>query len=327
MKPTQPCIARRRLVAGLAAMSALPAVSFAQDAWPARPIKIIVPLPPGGGVDVLARVMAEELHAQLKADVVIDNKPGGAGVLGVRQVAAAPADGYTLGYGHSGLLTVQAMGAKIDVFQLAWIGRMSTSPFVLAVRADSPYRTPAELVAAMRAQPGTITYGSGGAGTPGHIATAILEDRMGVQGLHIPYKGAIEVATAMAGGQVEFGIGLLSGMAPLAQGGRLRLLAVTSATRVPGFPDLPTLAEAGVPGYAFDAWGGLFAPPGTPEAIVGRLGRLMPTLLATERMKQAAKLQGLLLDYADAKTLGAQLRKDYETEQRLVGKLGLTLNS
>lgn len=319
-------IFRRRALALLAALPWIPSPARAQGHWPERELRVVVPVPAGGAVDLLVRALAEQMRQSLGKAVVVDNRPGAGGLLGTKIASQAAPDGYTLAYIHSGLVTVQAMNPKLDLLkEFRMVARLTHGPFGLAVRADSPYKTAQELFAAVRAQPGKLTFGSGGVGSPAHLAVEHLEDKLpGFKALHVPYKAAIETVNAIIGGQVDFTISVLGTLTPLVQSGKLRLLAVTGRSRLSIMPDVPTLTEAAVPGYVFEPWGSFAVPAGTPDAVVDRIFQVLPAALASAPVKELVVRGGSVVELIDGRTFAAQLARDIVAEQALVKRLGMT---
>jgi tripartite-type tricarboxylate transporter receptor subunit TctC len=296
------------------------------QAWPARPLKIVVPYPAGGAPDATARRIAEKLSAQLGQPVVVENKPGGSAVIGARAVATAPADGYTLLYLVSAHATVQAMGGRLDLErEFAPIARTGTSPFVAVVSADAPWPTLRAFLDAARAQPGRYTYGTAGVGSPAHIAVERIRERVpGLDLLQVPFKGAVESANALVGGQIDFSVGVLAAILPHLKSGRLRALALTTPERLAVLPDVPTMVEAGVPGYGFDAWGGVAAPAGTPAEIVTRLHAAIAKGSAEADYRAYADSVGQQVSVSDSPQAFAQeIRETLARERETVGRLGL----
>ncbi len=319
-------ISRRHLLGGLIAAPALVANAFAQGTWPSAPIRIVVPSPAGGGVDVFARVVGEQLAAALKQTVIIDNKPGASGLIGTKAVSQSAPDGYTIAYLHSGLVTVQAMNPRLDLLkELRPVAKLSYSPFMAVVSAESKYKTMQDLVADVQANPGKLTFGSGGPGSPAHLAVEYIEEKLGnFKAVHVPFKGAAEAANAIVGGQVDFQVGLLAAAIPLVQGGKLRALAVTSAKRLPQLPNVPTMSEAGVPGFVFEPWGGFGVPAGTPDAVIARLNEVLPGILASAPVRDVMAKQGSFVDYAPPSALTAQIARELEVDRVVVKRLGMT---
>lgn len=260
----------------LAAAGLAPALARAQTgAFPNRPIRIVVPLPPGGSPDYLSRLLAERLPATLGQPIVVENKPGAGGTIGREFVARAAPDGYTLVMSESAHVFSAALGAKLPydpIRDFEPIALMGVIPFVLTVNASFPAQTLNEFLAAARAKPGTLTYGSAGVGAPHQFAAELLATMSGVQFVHIPYKGSAGIIPALLANEISFTIGAVNSLLPHYKAGKLRPLAVASTSRSGAIPDVPTIAEAGpLPGYAVDIWLGVLGPAGTPRPIVERL--------------------------------------------------------
>lgn len=252
----------------------LPLAAPAQS-WPAKPIRVIVPFTPAGGTDVLTRRLAEKISAATKWALVIDNKPGAGGNIGLDALAKSAPDGYTLGMGQTANLAINpSLYAKLPFDPLkdfAPIGLVSAQPMVLVVSADSPYRSLAEVVAAAKVKPDALTMASAGSGTVGHLAGELFARRAGVKLLHIPYKGASPAVTDLMGRQVDIMFANTQSVMTLVTAGKLRALAVSSAQRVKPLPAVPTIAESGYKGFEAVTWSGLVAPTGTPAEIVAQL--------------------------------------------------------
>jgi tripartite-type tricarboxylate transporter receptor subunit TctC len=269
---------RRRLLTALAlgALLAFPlGEAGAQGAaWPSRPIRFIVPLPPGGANDLLARVFAERLQAALGQAVVVENKPGAGGNVGTEFVAKQPADGYTILLSSNTHVLNVSFFAKLPydpIRDFEPVTLVATIPFVLTVNPNLPVHTMKEFLAYARAHPGS-TYATAGIGTPHHLGAELLKTMTGIDIVHVPYKGAAFLVPALLTGEVTFSIASISSLVPHFKSGKLRAIAVASETRTPLLPDVPTIAEAGpLPGYAIDVWFGVLAPAGTPRPVVDRL--------------------------------------------------------
>ncbi len=269
---------RRRLLTALA-LGALLAFPFGEagaqgSAWPSRPIRFIVPLPPGGANDLLARVFAERLQAALGQPVVVENKPGAGGNVGTEFVAKQPADGYTILLSSNTHVLNVSFFAKLPydpIRDFEPVTLVATIPFVLTVNPNLPVHTMKEFLAYARAHPGS-TYATAGIGTPHHLGAELLKTMTGIDIVHVPYKGAAFLVPALLTGEVTFSIASISSLVPHFKSGKLRAIAVASETRTPLLPDVPTIAEAGpLPGYAIDVWFGVLAPAGTPRSVVDRL--------------------------------------------------------
>jgi len=267
---------RRSLIAA-AALAVLAGASYAQ-AWPAKPIKLVVPFPPGGGTDAVARLVANKLTTQTGWTIVIDNKPGAGGNLGLDAVAKAAPDGYTIGLGQTANLAINpALYSKMPFDPLkdfAAITTVASQPVVLIVNATSPLKTLADVVSASKAKPESLRIGLAGNGTVGHLAGEMLERRADFKMLNVPYKGAGPAMNDLLGNQVELNFANTAAAIPQLAGKKVRALAVSSGQRirnVPELADVPTVAEAGYPGFDAITWTGFVAPAGTPAPVVDRL--------------------------------------------------------
>jgi tripartite-type tricarboxylate transporter receptor subunit TctC len=280
-------IPRRALLASLAAPLAAPAL--AQAPWPARPIRLLVGYSPGGGVDVTARRIAQKLSAQLGQPVVVDNKPGGTGAVAAAEAARAAADGYTLFAMDNSYATLPLRFSNLAFNHVAAFQPITVTafaPLFLGVARNASYVDLSALIAAAKAQPEKIAYGTGGNGSVPHFATLAFERAAGVQLFHVPFRGANEAVLAVLSGTVQMTIISIGSALGSLQSGDLRPLAISGQQRVPALPNAPTFTEAGLPGYAVSAWFGLAAPQGTPDAIVDRLYQGVRTALADSDMRQ-----------------------------------------
>lgn len=276
-------IRRRPLLAGALAAVAAP-LAFAQDKWPAQTVRFIVPFPPGGGTDIVGRLIVDKIASLTGWNFVVDNRAGAGGNIGLDAVAKSKPDGYTIGIGQTANLAINpALYPKMPydpVRDFAPIALVAGQPVVLVVRADAPYRTLADLVAAAKAKPGSLAMASAGNGTVGHLAGELFAHRADVKIVHVPYKGAAPAATDLMGGQVDFYFATPQAAIPLIKGNRLRALAVTSLKRVPVLPDIPTIDESGWRGFEASDWKALVAPAGTPADIVKRINAAVDKALS-----------------------------------------------
>lgn len=274
-------------------------IAQAQDAYPSKPIRIIVPYPTGGFNDTLGRLVAAKLSVAWKQPVIVDNKPGGGTVIGTQAAAAAPADGHTL-------LVVQfPFAANPWLYKsLPYDSAKAFAPVVLAGRspmlivshAAGRLRTLGDVLAAAKARPGALNYGSSGAGSSNHLAMALFENVSGTRMTQVPYKGSTPMLTDLAGGQVELAVDLLPHVLPFIQSGKVRPLAIAGAERSPLMPELPTTTEAGVPGYEVTSWHGFVVPAGTPQPVIDKLNRELNAILAMEDVKKVFAQQGVVPD-------------------------------
>lgn len=274
----------RRDALCLAAGTAIAAATQAQaQAFPSRPIRFIVPFPPGGSLDVAGRIIAERLTVVLGQPVVIENRPGAGGNVGADVVAKSPPDGHTI---LMGALSIQAVNPHLyrsmpfdSLRDFVAITQVGNVPNVLIVRADSPINTVQELIAAARANPQSTNFGSGGNGSGGHLAGALLNDVAGLRVEHIPFAGGAPALNALLGGTTQYMFDNLANAWGMLQGGRVKPIAVTTTTRSALLPNIPTMAEAGVAGFDISTWFGVFAPTGTPPDIVARLHQTIAGVL------------------------------------------------
>ena len=316
---------RRRALLATAVGTAL-ALAFvagaarAQDSYPIKPIRIVVPYPAGGFNDTLGRLVATKLSVAWKQPVIVDNKPGGGTVIGTQAAATAPADGYTL-------LVVQfPFAANPWLYKsLPYDSAKAFAPVVLAGRspmlivshAAGPLRTLGDVLAAAKAKPGALNYGSSGAGSSNHLAMALFESVSGTRMTQVPYKGSTPLLTELAGGQVDLAVDLLPHALPFIQSGKVRALAIASTERSPLMPELPTAAEAGVPGYEVTSWHGFVVPAGTPQPVIDKLNRELNTILAMDDVKKVFAQQGVVPDGGTP----AQFRRFIDSQMTLWKKV------
>src|ERR1700760_3137337 len=274
----------------LFALAALVLVSVTSNgsalaAYPDRVIKLVVPFAPGGGTDVIARTLAQEMAKNLGVNIVIENKPGAGTIIGTQAVAVSEPDGYTLLMGTFANAVNPSLNAKLPYDQhrdFAPVALVARSFNVVVVNPKSPIKSIADLIAAAKASPGKLSYGTFGIGTSAHLAGELFKDMAKVNLATIHYKGAAPAITDVISGQIQVMFTTVASCASLVESGQLRALAVTSAERSPAFPDLPTVAEAGVPGYAAESWYGLFAPAKTPADVIARLNRSAATAVQSD---------------------------------------------
>ena len=270
-----PLITRRRFAGAATGFCGLLATPVWAQEWPAKPLRIIVPFPPGQAADTIARIIGEGLTTSLGQPVVIENRPGAGGTLGADLTAKAAPDGYTLGMAGNATMSIAPSMyphlAYAPAKDFTPVARMASVPFVFCVPADSPFKTIGQLVAAAKARPGELTYGSSGNGSTSHLALALFAEMAGIKATHVPYKGSAPSLTDLMGGRLSFSADTTAAVMPHLQSGRLRAIGVSSAKRIPFLPDVPTLDEQGVKGYDAVAWAGLVAPAGTPVAVLNRL--------------------------------------------------------
>ncbi|MDP9902108.1 Bug family tripartite tricarboxylate transporter substrate binding protein [Variovorax ginsengisoli] len=271
--------------------------AFAQDAWPTKPVRLVVPFPPGGGTDIVARAMGVKLAAQFKQPVVIDNKPGASTIIGTDAVAKAAPDGYTLLLSGSTSYTVNpALRAKLPydpMKDLAPIAIVARTPLVLVVNGSSPWKNINELIAAAKATPKSVRYATFGSGSGPHLAGELFALAAGVQLQDVPYKGSSQSTMAVIGGEIEMGIDTVASVAPHVKSGKLRALGIVGPTRASLLPDVPTMAELKLPAATFDAWYGFAAPARTPAAVLARLQHDVMATMADPALQAQLRAQGM----------------------------------
>ena len=286
------CLARL-LCAALATLAA--PLAAAQD-YPERPVHLIVPFPPGGGADILARTVMPRVAQALGKPVVIENRPGAGGNVGAEFVAKAAPDGYTLLYGTNGTHAINGSLYRNLRFDPAKdfvpVTRMTTIATLLIVSPKLPVNSVGELIRYARANPGKVNFASAGNGTTSHLAGELFKTMAGVDIVHVPYGGGGKAVIDVVSGQVQMMIDVMPNALPLARDGRARGLAVGTAARYPGAPEFPTIAEAGVPGFEASAWDGIFVPAGTPPAIVAKLNAAIREALADPQIAEALRARG-----------------------------------
>jgi tripartite-type tricarboxylate transporter receptor subunit TctC len=276
---------------------AVHAPALAQGAWPERAIKLVVPFPPGGGTDLVARAMGHSLSEHLGQPIVIDNKPGASTVIGTDAVAKAAPDGYTLLLSGSTSYSVNpALRAKLPydpTRDLAPIAIVARTPLVLVVGKGTPWKSLPELIAAAKAKPKTIRYATFGSGSGPHLAGELFALAAGIQLQDIPYKGSSQAAIAVIGGEIEVGIDTVASVAPHVQSGKLRALGIVGATRSSMLPEVRTLAEQGLPEATFDAWYGFAAPARTPAPVIDKLTRVVTATMGDAALQVQLRAQGM----------------------------------
>ncbi len=291
---------RRSLIhsaVAVAAVSALGLPVLAQDKWPSKPITYIVPFPAGGTTDILSRLIGQKLGTVLGTTIVVDNRGGAGGSIGSELAARAPADGYTL---VGGTVSSHAINVSLypklgydPVKSFSPVVLIGSNPVVLVVGANSPYKTLQDVLAAAKAKPKTISSASAGSGTSQHLSLELLGYKSGTQFIHVPYKGSGPAIQDVIGGQVDMMFDTTVVAGPHIQSGKVRALAVTSAKRLESLPNVPTVAESGVPGFEVTSWQAIFVPAGTPKPIIDRLHTEILKIIALPEMQERLKALGM----------------------------------
>jgi tripartite-type tricarboxylate transporter receptor subunit TctC len=313
----------RRMLATVT-LAAVALAAAAQD-YPTKPIKLIVPFPPAGGTDILSRVVAQKVGDTYKWNIIVDNRPGAGGNIGVDAAAKSPADGYTLVMGQTSNLAINPTLFKSlpydPVKDLVPVVLVGSSPIAIAVRKESPYRTLADLVNAGNAKPGTITMASPGNGTVAHLSGVRLMKVTGATFEHIPYKGASGAVPDLLGGNVDFYMASVPSVQAQVASGKLRLLATTGAKRSPIFPNVPTVAES-FPGFQAVTWFGILAPAGTPRPIVNRLNAEINKVLHAPDVRKTIEQDGGEVMGGSPEQFAALIRSEIGTWSAVVRESG-----
>jgi len=287
----------RRAVIGFLILLCMPITGMAQT-WPAKPIRMLVPFPPGGGVDFAARIVGKHLSDRLGQPVVIENRSGANGIIALEALKTAAPDGYTICAASNGPLVINpSIYLKLPydpVRDFTAIGRMVDFPLLLVTHPSTPANSVAEFIALAKAKPGALNYSSPGIGNGSHLAVELLASMANINLMHVPYKGTAPAATALLAGEVAFTMSSIPTVLPHIRAGKLRALAVGNAQRMPALPEFPTLAESGVPGYEAFSWAGLIAPAGMPREAVTRLNREMAQILGQKEIVEQLAKDGAL---------------------------------
>jgi len=315
----------------LLALVLSPAAAQQPEAYPrsGRPIRFVVPYVPGGGVDFVGRTVAQKLGETWNHPVIVENRPGAGTNIGSELVARAAPDGYTLlvgGVPNTANMTLIRKMPYDVVKDFAPVCRLTTAPNVLVVHPSVPARSVKELVALAKAHRGELTYASAGVGSSNHLSGELFRIMAGVDIVHVPYKGGGAAVTDLLAGQVSMYFSTTPSSMPFVRAGRLRALAVTSARRSPIVPDVPTIAESGLPGYEQSAWHGIFAPAGTPAAIVGKLNDELVRILRLPEIAERLAAQGVDVVASSPAELAAFVRQDVAKYAKLVKTAGIRVD-
>ncbi len=299
----------------------------AQSNYPNKPIKMIIPLAAGSAVDNAARVLTQKMSLSLGQNIVIENIPGSAGLIGADRVAKAAPDGYTIGGFNDSILTMVPhiypripWNALTDFDPLSLV---ATVEWGLVVKTDSPYKTVGDFIAAAKAAPGKLNYSSGGSGSPQHLAMALFASRANIDAMHVPYKGATPAAVAVAAGEVHASFQGLGTVTSLLQANKVRLLAVSTTKRLAQYPDVPTVDESGLKNFFFNSWFAMVVPTGTPKNIVERLNAEMRKALADPETRDKLVALGMTLRGSSAPELGAATKEQFNLYHKLIQDNGI----
>ena len=322
----------RRFAASLAIIScailALAPPALAQK-YPDRPIKLIVPVPPGGGVDLLSRAVGARMQQSMGQPVVVENRAGASAAIGTEMLAKSPADGYTIMMGYSAHATNPIFSTSLpydtnrDFSAIAHVGYI---PLILVVNASSPWQSVQEVIAAAKAKPGSIQFASGGAGAGAHLSGELLKSTAGVDIVHVPYKGNAPALNDLLGGQVSIMFDTITTALPHVKSGKLRALAVTSPKRSPLAPDVPTMIEAGLPGFDISAWYVMFAPANVPKDVMQRLNAEVNKAVADPEMRKSLGEQGVEFTGGSPDDADKFVKGEIERWGRIIKTRGMSAN-
>ena len=305
----------------------LPFAAAAQQGYPNKPIKMIVPLAAASAVDNAARIVTQKMSASMGQQIVVENIPGAAGLIGTQQLAKAAPDGYTIGGFNDSIMTMlpnMPTKPSWDILRdFEPVSLVATIEWGLVTTPTSPYRSAADVIAAAKAKPGEVNYGSGGNGSPQHIAMALFASQAGVTMTHVPYKGASQAALGVAAGDVPVAFQGLATVAGLARGGKLRLIGVATPAPLPTFPEAPTVATSGLTGFQFNSWFTVMVPAGTPKEIIARLNAEILKALADPEVREKLRDQGLTVRGTSPEELRAATREQLARYARLFQEAGI----
>ncbi|WP_410087706.1 Bug family tripartite tricarboxylate transporter substrate binding protein [Variovorax sp. N23] len=326
-------IRRSALVIALGLLSLAAPMVHAQpraaDAYPTKPITMVVPFPPGGPTDLVARVLAQKLGEQMGQSVLVDNRGGANGNIGAQAVVKAPADGYTLLYNTSSITLSPALYRNVpyDVQKdLAPVALVAVVPLALVVHPSVPANTVKEFVAYAKANPGKLSYGSAGNGNVTHLGAFQFVQANGLEATHVPYKGSAPADVDLVGNQIQFMTDTVNSVMGFVRDKRMKMLAVTTAKRMSLFPDVPTLTESGMPGFEVGAWQGVMVPAGTPPAVVERLNTEIQKALKSSDVRERLALQGAEPLGSTSQEYGAYVKKELVRWAGVVKATGITLD-
>ena len=318
--------AGRGWLALLAALFTL-AAGAATAAYPEKPIRLIVPFPPGGGTDATARIVGEAMAGSLGQQIVVENKPGAGGNIALEAVAKAPPDGYTLLFGFSTTLTVnpslyKSMPADVEK-DLVPISTLVSAQYMVLVNPSVGVDSVAELVAKAKAEPGKLNYASGGKGTPLHLGAELLKSRAGIDMVHIAYRGGGPASKSVMANETQVLFGSFASSLPKVKDGKLKALAVTGPKRAPALPDVPTMEEAGYPGFLVTSWSGVMAPAGTPKPVLDKLHAAIQAALEMDSVKKKLEAVGQQVEGSSPEEFAALIKKDTARWRKVLQDAGI----
>ena len=315
-----------RIALTLCSSLAASTAAYAQANYPTKPIRFIVPFPPGGGTDILSRLVANKLTETLQWQIVIDNRGGAGGNIGLQAAAQAAPDGYTMVMGQTSNLAINpALYSKLPydpIRDFIPVSLVSASPIALVVSSKSPHKTLGDFVNAAKAKPGQLTFGSPGSGTVAHLTGELFQRSAGIKYIHVPYKGAAQALPDLIGGRIDLYSSSLETAMPHMKAGTIRALAITSQQRVSAVPDVPTVAESGNKGFQATSWFGILVAKGTPDAIVNRLTAEITKVLQLPDVKERMAASGGLPVKTGPKEFSALLASDVQRWARVVKESG-----
>ncbi|QIL69189.1 tripartite tricarboxylate transporter substrate binding protein [Diaphorobacter sp. HDW4B] len=313
---------------GLATCAAMPMAAHA-DTWPSKPITLVVPFPPGGPTDMVARVLAQNVGEQLGQSVIVDNKPGANGNIGNAFVAKAAADGYTVLYNTSSIALSPALYKKLSYnvnTELAPVALTAVVPLALVVNPKAPVNSVAEFVKYAKDQKGKLSYGSAGNGNVTHLAAFQLVQHYGIEATHVPYKGSAPADVDLVAGQIDFLTDTINSVSAFIKDGKLKLLAVSTSKRLPNFPQAPTLAESGMTGYESGAWQGVMVPAKTPKEVVDKLNAAINKALKDPEVLKKLAIQSTEPLGSTPAEYGAYIKKEIARWDSVVKSTGVSLD-
>lgn len=319
----KPGATRRLVIAGgmLGALTLFTPASALAQSFPSKPLRLVIPYPPGGGTDLVGRTLADGLSRDLGQPVIVENKSGAGTVIGSDYVAKSSADGYTILLNTSVHAINPSLVPKLPYNTekaFAPIAMVGTAPNVLVTHPNNQFKTLKDVITYAKANPGKLTYGSSGNGTAVHLAAELFKYMANVDITHVPYRGASPALTDLMGGQLDFVFATAASSGKLVENGRLRAIALTSAKRSPNWPDTPTFAEAGVPGYDADVWYALFAPAGTPPEVIARLNAATKRAVQYDVFRKRVEAEGLVSAVGTPQELGAFVRAEEARWRKVV---------